>query len=261
MDGKYPDQRIKRAEKLRKRHGRLWGYFFEPDYYGSAELFSEVADEAADLEEKEALYNEAATTFLMKEGEYSFYRAAEIYRKLMHLYKKASNEDKTIEYGILYATNLEDSERYMLSGQAFADVAALYEKGCPVDAIKHYETAIRLYGKDGSCPFHMKKAQERCLMLQIQQDNFGDAIESLARLNIKYSGLCRQILCILCQSNLDDDLDDPAEHQLVMALINSSKEEGIQALEGFSNNNFLPDYAQLIFEKAVENLKPENDIC
>lgn len=261
MDSKYPDQRIKKAEKLRRQHGRFWSYFLEPDYCGSAELFLEVANETPGLDDRGILYNEAATTFLMKGGEYGFYRAAEVYKELMGLYRKENNESKVVEYGIMYGNSLGSSERYMLAGQAFSDVAAICEKRSPADAIKYYGESIRLYEMDGSCPFHTKKARERCLMLQIQENKLSDAIESLGGLDIRYARLCRQILCILCQTSFDDDLDDPAEHRLVMTLVNGTKDESTDALESFASNNFLPDYAQLVFKRAVENYKPENDIC
>ncbi|KAI5169481.1 hypothetical protein PAEPH01_0753 [Pancytospora epiphaga] len=260
-DESYYLERMKKAEKLRKSHGMVWSWLWKPDYYGSAEIFEELADGSDNLEEKERLYSESARTFLMKKGEYSHFRAAEIYKKMMEIFITEDCIPKALEYGELYSNNLENTGRHMMAGQASDDLADLCESSMPEKAIEYRERAISLYKMDGNCPYHLKKSNEKCLMLQLSKGDYKGAIESLENHDGKYSALCRQMLALVTDSQIENDLDSSAESNLMRVLINRSHEEGLHALEEFSNDNYLPEYARHIFQVIAGRFSPENDIC
>lgn len=261
MAGLARDKKVKQAEKLRKKYTGISSLFWSPDFYSSAELFLELANEADTDEDKERFYNEAATTFLLQGDEYGHYRAAEIYKSLRDQFISEQQLPKSVEYGKLYAGNLECSKRFMMAGQAYFDLGVLCEGALPSEALGFYKEAISAYEKDGDSRFHMKKACEKKLLLELSGADYSGAICTLANLDVKYAPLCRQLLLILLEQSLDEELDDPEEHKLVMALINRNSAEATALLETFINDNFIPKYAQMVFESVLEKLNPENDIC
>lgn len=289
MDNSELARKINKAEKLRKKRGGLLSFFTHPDYYSSAELFAEVAKAHTGLPEQETYYNEAARTFLMDRGEYSFYRAAEMYKALAEAHLNQGSCAKAVAYGVLNGENLEKAERYMLAGTAFMDAGVAAEKmaaspaaedssteepgaaspaashscaECPTTtAISCFKRAAGLFARDGSCPFHTKKAWERCLLAQLHENDLNGAYETLGCLSIKYARLCRLLLAIITEKEVENDVEDAEENDLVMTLINKEKKDAMQKLEDFANNNFLPDYAGLVFTFVIDRLRPENDIC
>ncbi|KAI4291586.1 hypothetical protein PAPHI01_0860 [Pancytospora philotis] len=255
------EKKLRRAERLRKRHGGLWGLFWRPDYYESAELFLELAKSAETVERSEQYCNEAAETFLLQDEEYSYFRAAEVYKELRDAYIGRESIEGAIRYGKLYASNLTRAGRHMLAGQAYSDLGDACADGRPTNAHAFYTAAAAAYRQDGNCQYHLKKAVERCLAVELGSADYERAVDTIGQLDVKFARLCRLLLLILLEKPLDEELDDPAENRVVMAIINRGSSEATAALDAFANDNFLPKYAQTIFDAVRDSLRPENEMC
>lgn len=260
MDDQEFNSKIKKAESLRKKPGLLASLFWGPDYISSGDIFSELAFASESIEDKEKYYNEAANTYLIKKSEYTHFRAGEIYKKLADTFEK-HNVDKSLVYLLKYAENLEKAERYLIAGEVYMKIAGKYEDINNDECVKYYNRAYETYKMDSGCPYHVKEALQKCLIAQLKKKDISGAIGSLGALNIKFSRLCRSILSLLLGKVADDDLESVKESELIMKLVNKTGKDCIDALDDFSNEYFLPDYARMIFDMAIERYSPENDIC
>lgn len=260
MNEQEINAKIKKAKSLRKKPNFFLSLFIEPDYIESGNLFSDVAFFSSDLEEKEKYYNEAATTYLMLKSEYGFFRAGEIYKKVAEVFEKTEAE-KYLVYMIKYAENLDKAERYLTAGDAYMNIADKYDEIKKDEAAIYYKKACEAYNKEHGCPYHVKKARQKCLMFQLKQGDLEGAIATLDQLTMEYSKLCKSILCILLEKTADNELESVKENELIMGLMNKTGEDCIDELAKFSCEHSLPDYARLIFEIASDKFKPENDIC
>lgn len=251
--------KIDKAEQLRKKYGKLLGLFFKPDYLESGELFYEASQLTTDGELKRRCILSAAETFALYKKEYGFFRAAEMYKLLVD----EDKEDRTrlVQYTVLYGTSLEEAGKYMSAGNAFDEVARLLEKESYEDSVQYYNRAIALYEKDGSCPFHMRKALERCLLLLLSKNSLREALPLLKKFNVKHSKFGIQILSVFLNQQIEEELDSPEEAKLIKSLINRGDEETASLFEEFQDNNVLPDFLSIIFAIAIERMKPENNIC
>lgn len=254
------EKKVKQAESLRKKPGLLMSMFMEADYIGSGELYCEVARECENVEDRVKFYREAATTFLMKNSEYNSYRASECYKKLFDILEGV-DPAQAIGYYALYAECQEKAEKFLMAGQAYMKIAETIQKTDEKRAIDIYKRAHETYKRDASCPYHAKEAVQKCLTLQLKNRELADAIRSFDTLDTKYSKLSKQILCFLQGENdFEDDLDKE-EGMVIMALLNRETEECIDILENFRKDNYLPEHTSLVFDIAIERLRPENDIC
>lgn len=253
-------RKVKRAENLRRRPGFPMSMFTAADYIGSGELYCEVARECQNIEDQVRFYKEAAATFLMKDSEYNLYRASECYKKLFDILK-SNDLDQAIGYYTLYAECQEKAEKFLMAGQAYMKIAEAVQQVDEKKAMDTYKKAYETYKRDASCPYHAKEAVQRHLTLQLKHGDLEGAIESFTVLDAKHSKLSKQILCfVLGREDFEEDLDKE-EGMVIMALLNKEKDECIEILEDFKKDNYLSEHTSLVFDIAIERLRPENDIC
>lgn len=255
------ERKLERAQKLRKRAIFPYSLFRDPDFIEAGDLYCEVAVGSKTIEDQEKYYVEAANTYLMKKDEYGDFSASECYRKLFDLLENVNTESALVYYG-LYANSLEKMRKYLNAGQAYAKVADILAKKDQKRSVAAYTRAILTFKKDrASCTYHLKSCLQSFLIVQLGVGNLEGAIETLDQLDIKYAKLCKQILTIVAGRSDFDDVLSARENQLIMSLLNKSKEDSIKDLEAFRSDNYLPESVSKIFDIAIQGISPENDIC
>lgn len=257
--------KIKKAESLRERRGFLQSLFGGPDYLESAALFTEVAKFSTSVEDKIKYYEEAANTYLLEKNEYGIWKAAECFGELNKL---AKNKEKSKAFFLSRIDCLMKIGKYMIAGQALTTEG---EKN------NNLETSLELFTKaseafklDGSSPFHLKKALEHTLLLQLKAMKIKEAIDTMKYMdesykNMKHFKLCIQMLLFLQMKENSgtvfdaEDVLESDESKVIMGLFNS-EEPGV-ILEEFQNENVLSETVEMVFEICKKSLKPELDIC
>lgn len=253
-------KKIKKAESLRKNVKFPLSLFKEPDYLESGELFSEVAMECLDLDDKVKYYKEAAITFLKNTAEYNQYRASECYKKLFEILQK-SDIKSAVDFYILHSECLERIGKNMLAGQGFLKIGEILKTVELRRSIEMFFRAKKCYEKDQNCPYHHKEAVLKSLEVQLDIKDYENAIESLKEVEIKGGRLSVQILMYLTGRSDFEEVLEKNESELVMTLLNKDKETGIKALNDFKEENSLPEIVIKVFNIAIEEMRPENDIC
>lgn len=253
-------KKIRKAESLRKDVKFPLSLFKEPDYLESGELFSEAALECSEMEDKVKYYTEAANTFLRSKAEYNQYRASECYKKLFEILKE-KDLATAVGFYIQHSECLERIGKNMMAGQSFQKIGELLRRVEPRRSIEMLLRARKCYEKDQNCPYHHKEAVMKCLEVQLETKDYVNAIESLDGLKIEHSSLCKQILMYLVGRSDFEDVLERNESELMTTLLNKDKESGMKALREFKEQNSLPEIVNRIFEVAIEEMRPENDIC
>lgn len=254
--------KIKKAEKLRESYHFPFNLFNSPDYISSGDLFCEVARECNSVNEQIKYFEEAANTFLLNKDDYGIYKASEPYKSLFNILKDV-DFNKAVEYGIKHSDCLYKIGKYMMAGQAYVTLADIVKNKDEEKAMMICNKAKESYNKDGNCPFHLKKAVEECLLLELKNENLQNAIESFEILdkkyNMKYSRLSKHILCFLDQETdhskmfAEEELGSQ-ESQILMKLLNQSEDKAASYLKEYLNDNALPEHTTLVFKMAIDKL-------
>jgi len=253
-------KKIAKAEKLRTKPSFPFSLFARPDYTEAGGLLYDVAKECTTDSDKIKFYKEAAYTFSLESGEYNLYRAGECYKKLFDLYHK-DDTNLAVESYSKYCECCAKIEKYMFAGQGYTKLGDYLVGKNKEMAISMYKRAQQMYAKDNNCPIHFKEAIQKCLAVQMSVEDLSGAIDTLEKLDVEHAKLSRQLLAMhLGRVDVDEELNGE-ESALVMTVLNKGREEGIQALKEFRDENVMMPGVSKVFDFVIDRFQPENDIC
>lgn len=263
-------EKIRKAEKMRKKPKFPASLFSGADYIESASLFREIANECTTVEEKVKYIQEAANTYLMDNTEYSQYYAYECYKNIFEILKDEKIEI-SIDYYLKGVECLLKTDKKFLAGAEYKKAGDIIEKENPKKALEAYENAYKMFIQDSNSQFHTKSTLEKIFSILLDRGDLNEAINkledieklylSLNRREIKHIKLCKQLLMMLAGKTEFEEALEKKEAELFMKILNSDKQAGRDLIVEFKNSNTCESLVTKILDFVIKQMNPENDIC